>query len=112
MFEKEPTIENNLENFHEEIQALKEEEVVDKVSIHLADLDPYNLTQDDMVMYKRYKEAKESEMEEVRVEFEEYRNEVMGSSGNEDRKIFTGYLGNVLGNVLMAKIEKDLLKGD
>ncbi len=97
MFEKEPTIENDLKDFHEEIQALKEKEVVDKmISIHLADLDPYNLTQDDMVMYKRYKEAKESEIEEVKVEFEEYRNEVMGSSGNEDRKIFIGYLGNVL----------------
>jgi len=109
MFEKEPTIENDLENFHEEIQALKEEEVVDKVvSIHLADLDPYNLTQDDMVMYKRYKEAKESEMEEVRVEFEEYRNEIMGSFDNEDRKIFVGYLGNVLA----TKIEKDLVEGN
>lgn len=96
MFEKESTIENDLENFHEEIQVLKEEEVVDKVSIHLTDLDPYNLTQDDMVMYKRYKEAKESEMEEVKVEFEEYRNEVRDSN-NEDRKIFVGYLGNVLG---------------
>ena len=107
MFEKEPTTENDLENFYEEIQALKEEEVVDKVvSIHLADLDPYNLTQDDMVMYKRYKEAKESEMEEVRVEFEEYRNEIMGSFDNEDRKIFVGYLGNVLA----AKIEKDLVE--
>jgi len=105
MFEDEPTIENNLENFYDEIQALKEEEVVSKKSIHLADLDPYNLTAKDMKIYKRYKEAEKSELEEVRVEYEEYRNELQGSE-NEDSKIFAGYLGNVL----MLKIEEDLLK--
>ena len=107
MFEKEPTIENDLENFYEEIQTLKEEKVVDKISIHLADLNPYNITQDDMVMYKRYKEVKESDMEEVKIEFEEYRNEIRDSD-NEDIKIFAGYLVNVL----MVKIEKDLVEGN
>ncbi len=57
MFEKEPTVENDLENFYNEIQALKEGEIVNKDSFHLTDLDPYNLTVKDMEMYEKYKKC-------------------------------------------------------
>ena len=105
MFEGEPILEDDLENFYDEVQALKDEEVVSKESYHLTDLDPYNLTQEDMEMYKRFKGADRSDIDEVRTEYEEYRDE-LGESENEDSKIFAGYLGNKI----MIKINEDLLK--
>ncbi len=105
MFEGEPIIENELENFYEEIQALKEEEAESKDSFHLTDLDPYNLTKGDMEMYKRFKTVDRSNIEEVADEFKEYRNGLQELE-NEDSKSFAGYLGNKI----ILKLNEDLLK--
>ena len=93
MFGNELTMENELENFYEEIQVLKEKEIKNRDSFHLIDLDPYNLTRGDMEMFKRFKTADKSNIEEVESEYREYR-EGLQELENEDSKSFAGYLEN------------------
>lgn len=103
MFEKEPNLE--LEEFRKEIQILKEKEV-EETSYHLSDVDPNKLDEKDMEIYKKYAEADDSNLDEVVEDFKAYRRGLKRTQGKEDSKDLAGFLGNKL----MGKLNKELLK--
>lgn len=103
MFEKEPNLE--LEEFRKEIQTLKEKEA-EETSGHFSDIDPSQLDEKDMEMYKKYVEADDSNLDEIVEDFKEYRRKLERTQGRQDSKDLAGYLGNKL----MGKLNKELLK--
>lgn len=103
MFEKEPNLE--LEEFRKEIQILKEKEV-GETSGHFSDIDPNKLDEKDMEMYRKYVKADDSNLDEVVEDFKEYGRGLERAQGKQDSKDLAGFLGNKL----MSKLNKELLK--
>ena len=87
----------DLTEFQTEIGRLKQEEVKERKTVHFRDLNPEDLTEEDMASYNKFL-AKDWN----RKEFEIYRYNIMEdlkkepeNSQLESRAYFTAYLGNM-----------------
>ena len=86
---KSPEQLSQLEKFHLEISELKGEEERGGQSVHLRDISPQNLTEEDMLIYRKFKDST-LELSE----FKEYRDNVCGGVKYKDSCDFAAFLGN------------------
>ena len=78
-----------LKQFHLEIAELKRKEQEESVSVHLRDLTPEKLTEQDMKIYNKLKNGTLK-----LVEFREYRHISCNVSKNFDSCEFAAFIGN------------------
>ena len=100
MYEKLPKIEQNLtlKDFQREVQRLKDLEAKESGSIHLRDLDPKNLNEEDMKIYNDFYAIKdEDSLNRYTKEFEAYRSKIIRDrSAPQDRIDFYAFIGNMI----------------
>ena len=94
---------SELEVFHEEIEALKQAEIVEGKTAHLrktqtsSEISPNELTDEDRVVWEKLQDKELS-----RNEFEEYRLHAT-KEGNGSRIQFAAFIGNLLMIQMMGK---------